>query len=1027
MKNILKHTNKVFLIILICLLFTAAYGQKKITGTVLSATGEALENAKVIVKENSSLSVFTDKTGKFEIDTEDNEHLVVEYKNVKKKTIAVSDLTDDKAIVIDCSSILVHVGYGQEIRAEEIASSVGIIGRDKIGKITSPDVGNALFGQIQGLRVFQNAGHLPEERMPTLSIRGRATTQDASILILIDGAERPLDGVLPEEIESITILRDAAAKARYGQHGGNGVMLITTKRGSKGDTRFTATVEQGITEPTRLPSFLDAAGYAKAENEARINDGLPPLYSDAAIGYFQSGEYPYLFPNVNWLDEILANNGYFSRYNFNFTGGNDITNYFVSLNYQNEEGLYKNTNTNDDYSTQIRYDKFNIKTNLDIRLTPTTTARVNMGGYIGISKQPATPGARSSGDSYVMGNTTYYDYVRGSNRDIVLDAFAVPAAAFPVKNEDGTWGGTNQRGNNPVAEICDMGYDRNHIRSLYNELSLKQDLNSIVEGLTAEVFGSYYNRADFWENKTKTFEYKEVIPILDATGSITNIESRMLGQETDLTPVRYSGDLQRTSYSLRGTLDYSRIFGEHAVNAWAVAEQEQYDYHVINGVYRYCNFAANAHYVYAGKYFIDGTLSYSGTNRIQDHKDRYGFFPAIAGAWMLSRESFMQRVDIVDMLKLRASFGLVGNGLIGISEMTSNKYGGGYSFYLGDTYTGQSTTRETSLGIAHKKFETSVESNLGIEATLFDKLDLNAELFFVDRKNIFVPAAGQYSTILGLIPQAVPEGEVKNRGYELQATWSDQVGDFGYYFTAMFSKYQNKIIDQNEEYRPYDYMKRTGHSIGQYFGWESAGFFQTEADIASRPKQLFGDVKPGDVIYNDKNDDDYVDDYDQTAIGYAWEPEVYYSFSLGFAWKGFEVSAQFQGLANASTYLSTAHIFWPLVGDDNISTWYKNYWSPDNPNNAKAELPRLSKSSDNNYRTNDIWVRDRSFLKLRYAEIAYSLPQSLLGHIKLQNVKVYLRGRDLASFDKIKYIDPENQGTYYPSLRNYNIGVSIKF
>jgi hypothetical protein len=241
----------------------------------------------------------------------------------------------------------------------------------------------------------------------------------------------------------------------------------------------------------------------------------------------------------------------------------------------------------------------------------------------------------------------------------------------------------------------------------------------------------------------------------------------------------------------------------------------------------------------------------------------------------------------------------------------------------------------------------------------------------------------------------------------------------------MFSQYKNEIMNINEVYRPYDYMKRTGLSIGQGFGWKSEGFFKNEADIESHAAQMFGDVNPGDIIYTDMNGDKYIDEYDQTAIGYPSFPEIYYSLSFGLGWKGFEVSALFQGTEKSSAYLSQAHVFWPLQGNDNISTWYNNYWSQSNQEGA--ELPRLSKQSDNNYRTNDIWVRDNSFLKLRYAEISYSFPRKLLANYGFQKLKIYLRARDLFCFDNIKYVDPESVGNSYPSLKSYNIGIAVNF
>ncbi len=1029
MKSIAKNKIKIKTVLMMCLCFSfhAVFGQDKVEGVVLSGTGDFLENATVSVAGNLASKVFTDKEGKFEIMAGDYLPLVVEYKNIYRKTVKVSDVRQNGIIILDSGSKLINVGNGQEFREEELASSVGYVGRDKIGKVTAYDMPSTMLGQLQGLRMGQNTGPNADNRAAIFSsIRGRATTQDGGMMVLIDGVERPSNTVLPEEIESVTVLRDAAAKARYGQRGANGVLILNTRRGSKGAPQFFASVEQGMTQPTRLPKFLDAASYAMAENEARVNDGLAPRYSEAEIGHFQSGEYPYLYPNVDWIKETLKNYGSFGRYNFGVSGGNDITNYFVSLNYQNDNGLYKHTELNDGFSTQLRNDKINMRTNLDIRVSPTTLVKVNLGGFISINKQPATPGASREDAVFIMSNQQYYNTTRLASSNIVSAAFSIPSALFPVTNEDGSWGGTRQFGTNPVAQISDVGFDTNHIRSFFNEISIKQDLNFILDGLGAEVFGAYYNQADYWENKTKTFAYTEVTPVVNVAGDIIGIDERELGQELSLTSSRYSGNQQRSTYDLRGELTYNKVFdGVHAVNAWALIHQNQYDYHVINQVYRYRNYAANVHYGYDNRYFLDGTVSYSGTNRIQNPKDRFGLFPAVGAAWLISNEPFMKNADFLDMLKLRASYGKTGNGLIDIRDLTSDKYGGGSGYNLGVSHTGISGTRETELGIAQKKFETSLEANIGLDIRLFNKLSFTGEVFSMKRSNIFVPSSGHYSTVLGLMPLTVPEGEVHNKGYELELTWNDRIGDFNYYLGGMFSHYKNEIVNMNEEYRPYDYLKRTGLPVGQIFGWETEGFFMDEADIANRPNQQFGTIKPGDIIYTDQNGDNVIDDYDQVPLGYSGTPEIYYSMSVGFEWRGIEVSALFQGTARSSVLLSQSHVFWPLRGDDNISTWYTNYWSEDNKQGA--ELPRLTKQSDNNYRTNDIWLRDNSYLKLRYAEVAYSFPRKLISKWGVENLKVYLRGRDLLSFDNIKYVDPENVGATYPSLKSYNIGVALNF
>lgn len=1017
------NIKKTIILLFFCLFYFLSIGQTELLkGTVVSSKGDFLENVKITVKENREVIEYTDNKGDFSISVEDNQHLVIQYKNDFTKVISALELKKNSTIVLDKDSKLVNTGFGLKQREEEIASSIGSLSSEKIENKSTFGVGDALFGQIAGLRVFQNTGTFPDERYPSMNIRGLATTQDNSILVLIDGVERPLSSVVPEEVESISVLRDAAAKAQYGQFGANGVLLVTTKRGSKGKTQFTASIERGITQPTRLPKFLDAANYAEAENEARTNDGLDPRYTQKEIDYFRSGEYPTLFPNVDWVDQTLKNFGQFTRFNFNFKGGSEIVNYYVGINYQNDQGLYKNTEVNEDFSTQLDYDQLNLRVNLDIRLTPLTLLQVNLGGYVKTKQQPSSPNATQTTNAGTVLGTVESTITRLAGENIVDDAFSIPSAAFPVKNFDGTWGGSNLFALNPVASISDVGFDRNNVFSVAPELILKQDLSVVLEGLSGELSASYYNQSDYWENTTKTFMYYQVTPGLNESGQILDTLLTKLGQDSNLTPIRYSGNQQRSYYDVHAKLAYSNVFGLHNINSYILFQQQEIDMHQLNQVYRSNNLVGNIHYGFANKYFLDATISYNGTNRIQEKNVRFGFFPAIAGAWLISKESFMTDFDKINSLKLRASYGKVGNGLITISDLGSSKYGGGSGYVLGDNYVGIGGMRETSFGIGSKNFESSFESNLGIEAQLFDRLEIVGEIFNMKRKDIFVPASGQYSEVLGLLPPNVPEGEVQNKGYELELTWNDQLGDFSYYVTGIFSQYKNKIINSNEEYRPYDYMKREGRPIGQYFGYQTDGFYSSEIDIMNSPKSLFGAVHPGDIKYVDQNDDNYIDEFDQVAIGNPLE--IYYSGSLGIGYKGFQLSALFQGTGKTSAFLSQANVFWPLRGNGNISTWYENYWSP---NNQNAALPRLSKQSDNNYRANNIWIRDNSFLKLRYAEISYSLPPKFLSDHGMQQFMIYLRGNNLLCKDQINYVDPENVGATYPSLRTYNVGIKVSF
>lgn len=986
---------------LFCFIALVAFGQESmVEGTVVSGSGDPLINAKITVKENPDVTVYTDDGGNFSVFALGDQHLIVEYRNEARKTVKASELAQDNQIVLDETSELVNVGFNTKLRRGEIASSVGSVRGEQLNS-TVQMPGNALFGQISGLRVFQNTGYSPDDRQPYMDIRGVATTQDNSILVLVDGVQRPLNSLVLENIESVTVLRDAAAKARYGLLGGNGVLLVTTKRGHVGKTQFNISFDQGISQPNHSPKFLNAPDYARAVNEALTNDGQSPRYASWDISRFESGAYPTLWPDVDWMDQTLGDMGKFSRFNFDVTGGDKTITYYLGLNYQNEYGLYNHTDAYKDFTTQLFYDNFSFRTNLDILLTPSTKAIINLGGHIQSDQGPGVSG-------------------------IVEDAFEIPSALFPVKNYDGSWGGTNLYGNNPVAELSATGMISTQVRNTFIDIRLEQDLKNIVEGLSAEVSASYDSWANFLEGKTSTYGYKEIKPVVDSVGTITDTIINNLGKESDLNPSRSPGNIQTNHSDIRGKLKYSKSFGEHNIDGWILFQQEALEQRGNNSIYRWRNFVGNIFYGLSDKYFLDATITYSGSNAITEKKNRYELYPAIAGNWMISKEPFMKDIAFINFLKLRASYGRVGNGRINMNDLTHTHYGGYGSYFLGNRYTAHGTLAETNIPIEMKKYESSLESNFGIDAQLLDKLYLNGELFYVKRNNIFVPSTGLYSEVLGILPENAPNGEVENKGYELEMSWRDQSGDFTYFITGRFSRYQNKIININEEFRPYDYMKREGKPVGQYFGWESEGFYASESDIQNSPSSQLGSVRPGDIKYIDQNDDGYINEFDQVAIGNPSVPQIYYSADLGIGYKGFHVSVLFQGTKKSSAYLHQGHIFWPLQGNSNISSWYVNYWSESNHSDAK--LPRLTtKSNTNNFRVNDIWMRDNSFLKLRYAEISYSLPKDFIAKLGMQQLNIYIRGRNLFCLDEIDYVDPENPYVTYPDLRKFNVGIKATF
>ncbi|WP_172594587.1 SusC/RagA family TonB-linked outer membrane protein [Mariniphaga sediminis] len=896
---------------------------------------------------------------------------------------------------------LIQLGFGLKREKGELSAAVGIIKSSDIIKSSAINPANALFGKIPGLAVMENGGG-SWRNDPDLFIRGTGTSGDASILVLVDGFERPISSLSIHEIESIEVLKDAAALAMFGLRGANGVLLVTTKRGNDQGQSVSLSYEHGITRAFRLPEFQNSYDYAVSMNQARSNDGLSPLYSSNELNLFKSGNSPYFYPNVDWINESLRDYGNMDNWNASFQGNIKGIRYFSMLNYQTDKGLLGPVGENKGYDTQLSFNKFNLRTNIDVDLTKSTNLSVNLGGYLRESQSP------------------------GNGQDnIMYSLFSVPSAAFPVKTYNNNWGGSSAYVANPVAQISASGYGIQYVRELFVDGRLEQELDFILDGLSGELAMSYDNSATFMEGKIKQFEYETLDITKDPdSGNITDTTSNFFGEDTELSYYHFLGSQWRRA-TFEGNLKYSYDWGNSKLNSALIFQQDNMVRTGQFNTFIRRMIALNAHYSLRGKYFADLSMSYNGTNILPDGQ-RFGMFPAVSFAWNLSDEDWFDS-RMFNYIKLRTSWGLAGNDLIPQNINTTKIIGAaGYYFTSNNNYI--SGFKEGALGNADVTYETSNKVNLGIDAKMFEKLDLTVDLFYDRRKNILVESSGLTSEVFGNSTGLTNTGIIENKGLELGLNLEDKIGDFGYFINGQLSFVRNKIIEMGEEYRPYEYLKRTGRSVGQAFGLEAIGFFEDEADIQSSPKQLFSIVKPGDIKYKDQNDDGVVDEYDIKPIGYnTINPELYFSASIGAEYKGFGFDALFQGAANQTQYLNTPSVFWPLRGYTTISeSAADKSWTIDNK--SSAVYPRLTTQENaNNYRPNDIWFKNGGYLKLRSVELFYNLPHSLLSNFKLSEMQLYLRATNLFSVDDIKVVDPESVGVGYPTTKLFSIGTKIDF
>ena len=993
-----------FLLMVATQMVSAQNGSVKIN--VVDEFQKPIAGAIVSSVTNPDKSSITDVEGNVTLEIESLGFVKVFY-NEREKMVSIT--SNSIRIALQKTDKKINVGYGINKTTDEITTSIDLAYSDKLEKSSLNNPAESLYGKIKGLMAMENAGE-PWNRDPTLFIRGVGTSGNNRILVLVDGFERSISSLSLQDIDNVAVLKDGTDVAKYGLRGANGVILVTTKRGSSNSFNVDVSYDKGWNIPTRKPKFLDAYGYANAVNQASTLDGNAPVYSALDLRDFKSGLSPFSHPNVDWWKETLKDFGVTNNFNTSFYGGGKSINYFVSLNYQNERGLIDNTNLDSRYDSSLKYDRLNFRTNLDIQLTNTTKFIVDASGYIGGQNEP----------NYRINNNSNNNYPNS----IMNAIYNIPAAAFPVKTQSGEWGGTQIYANNPVAAASSTGISKPNYRTLFANGKIIQDLSKWVKGLSAEAAVAYDNYASFFENRTKTFVYENVPFTRDVNGAVVFGTPQTFGTATDLTYSDSFGDQIRQATGI-AKINYETKWNENHLSTSVLFQEDK---RVNDGQYNtflHQNFMSSASYAYKNRYFIDGVLSYSGTD-ILPKENRFGLFPAVSAGWIVNRENFLKNSKTINYLKLRGSWGMSGNDIMS-PNLDQQAYDAGGTYYFGINNTTFNGIREGRLAAAGLTYESSEKINLGFNMEMFKDLSFSFDAFRDKRTNIILSTSGAVPSLIGVTAAFENAGEVLNQGFEGSIMWKTQVDKLKYFIGGNFTYAKNEIINMNEEYRPYDYLKETGKSIDQQFGLQSIGFFQNQADINNSPIQVFSPVRPGDVKYKDQNNDGRIDAFDVIAIGKSSRnPELYYAINFGFEMEGFGLDVLLQGAANQTLYLNTPSVFWPLVGQKNISEFSAGAWTPETA--ATATLPRLTMlSNDNNYRKNDIWLTSGNYLKMRHFEFYYNFPERLAKKLKMDKAKLYARGMNVFSIDNIKIVDPESIGVDYPSLASYHLGIKLEF
>lgn len=895
---------------------------------------------------------------------------------------------------------LIEVGYLQQQPAYITNSSISSVSGEVLEKTLSSNLHNALLGRLPGLTITQGSNE-PGVVNNTLRSRGIASyTGSNDILLLVDGFRSSFSELVPEEIESITLLKDAAATAIYGLRGANGVLLVTTKRGVKQPLKVSFSAQVGFQQATRTPEYLNSYDYARLYNEGSVNDGTGIVYSDDALEKYRTNSSPYLYPNVNWYDELTRSVAPTYNLDLNFRGGDDVVRYFVLLNMVESEGLLKRSGSMSDMSINTSYVRYNIRSNVDWNVTRRFSAAATVGVSIADRKTPHT--------EYVSG---LYDNVS-----------AMPPNVFPIYNPNGTWGG-NSNFTNPVGNLLETGFYTSNSRTINASLKLTEQLDMITEGLSisgAVAFNNWYLGNS---NKTKDYARYQIVGY-DDNGEYSYGDR--LGEDTSLES-NEGGSTSWRNTNILASLDYNRVFGLHGFDAKILYQYESH-YEGATDPYKHIGAGGKLTYVYDKKYIAEFSAGYQGTEIFAIGK-QYGFFPAGSLGWVISNEEFMGENQLFDYLKIRASYGLTGNDGIGGSNryMYNDEYSNVGGYPLGTASTTVWGNGLSVYGNPDVTWEKEKKLNIGIDATLLKSLDFSFDYFNDKREDILTTPNRNIPAYFGTLLPMLNIGETKRSGFEATLKYSNDFGkDFNYFvqLSGWYSK--NEIVYNSESVKTEEYQYATGRQIFQPYYYIADGFYTQadldNADVAKPSWMAEGSLKPGDIKYVDKNNDGVIDGNDSYPTGTTDLPGFTVGLTLGFEYKGFDFSAFLHGVGDRDVYLGSNY-YRAFQNNGTVTEVALGRWTPETANTAT--YPRLSvENNQNNFVGSTFWLEDGSFIKLRSVELGYTFKN--IDQLKNADIRLFVQGNNLFSIDHIKDSDPELMSGY-PAVRTISLGAKMQF
>jgi TonB-linked SusC/RagA family outer membrane protein len=1003
--------------------------QFPVKGVVVDGQKIPLAGVTVQVK-GTTLGAVTDQDGKYSIYVpDDNAVLIFSFIGFQTQEITVRNQQVIDVILQSSVTELgetVVVAYGTQ-KKESVVAAISTVKAGVLQQTPASNIGIALAGRLPGLTVLQRSGTPGAEDME-FYIRGQSTTNEQKPLLMVDGVERDFSALDPHEIETISILKDASATAVYGVRGANGVIMVTTRRGAAGKPIIDVTMEQSWQSPTRLPKMVSAYDYALLRNQVDKQNGAQPEYSAYALERYRLGDKPELYPVRNFLDEFTKKDFPMNRVNMNISGGTEKMRYFTTIGYLYQEGLFPTQKfTEYNYDPESKASRVNFRSNFDIDINSSLKMWLNISSYMQKKNDPVL----------VPNNPSYYDDLAAYSV-LLANLISTPNLSFNDLTPDGEVLSSHLLGGNannvPFGMLNRTGFKNTMTSQITTTLGVEQKLDFITKGLSVKAIVSYDATSLNQQIRQRSFKVFEAVRDVTAPDSL---RYDVLGAATN-SPL---SDLQRQQfnnlYNLDASINYLNSFGAHDVTAMILFNRYQQNIN-IELPYNYVGLVGRVTYGYNHKYLAEMNFGYNGSEQFAPGK-QFGFFPSFSLGWVLSEENYFKRFSWLDFMKIRASYGKVGNDRMGAARFLyiENWAVGGPSWSglpLG--------TIEGSIANKNISWEVNNKYNVGLETRFLKGFNLDFDMFYEVRNNILIRNAG--TTPTGIFGTGAVEGngsvqlppinsgKVENKGFEISLGYQKAVGnDWSVGIAANGAFNRNKVLYMSEVMLPEDYASRfrsTGYRLYQPFGYKTAGFFNTQDEIDKWYDQtpLGAAPKLGDLKYVDQNGDGKIDEKDMVPIGNPDVPEWTFGGAVNIKYKWFDISMMFQGAADRGLYLNS--MFWET---NNFNEWHKEAWTAERyANGEKITYPRLDPGSNASKQPSDFWLRDGSYIRMKNVEVGFTLPERISKRIGASRVRIYASGLNLITFDRLpaKYLDPEqNNNLIYPLFKAINVGLNVSF